>query len=363
MIYIPMLKTREEELRVIQNIKGCFSDKIIPLIEVISEKYKVVYETDKNGELIRQKQGNRMVKVKCKPTEQDIITLPFINELVDNKKVFIDYFRFSLNKYGRNINLNSAELAYNLNNNYELYKEKVLSITEYKNMIPIISVKPEFDIPKSELMVFLGQLQSKTEQVGLRITEEWIDKYEDIIKKCLRESDFLLFDVEEQNPEVKFMEIEMLLEYQPKCNVILLNSPRKLSIKNGEYPERGTTDLINNCARDIAGEFQLYGYGDYCGLKDTMPLKKGSNGMGAALALLYDYDSNEFYSYCNHDTSLGTRGYRILIPLIKADEMMLNRDADCPGYEKINGLSGSGNWNTWHHINALRYIYQVYKNM
>ena len=363
MIYVPILKTREEELRVIRNAKGCFSDKIIPLIEVITEKYKDVYQTDANGEFIRQLQGTRMVKIKCVPTEQDIITLPNINELIDNKKVFIDYFRFSLNKYGRDINFNNAELSYNLNNNYDLYKEKVLSVTQYENMIPIISVKPKFDISKSELIAFLSQLQNRTEQVGLRMTEEWIDEYQEIIKRSLREKDYLLFDIEEQNPKVKFMEIEKILGYQARCKVILLNSPRKLSIRNGEYPEQGTTDLIDNCARDIAREYQLEGYGDYCGLKDTMPLKNGSNGTGAALALLYDYNNNVFYSYCNHDTSLGMSGYRTLIPIIKADEKRLNADGDCPGYEKIHELSGSGNWNTWHHINAIRYIYQVYKNI
>lgn len=363
MIYIPILKTRAEELRVVYNMNECFSDKIIPLIEVIAEKYRVTYKTDANGEFIRQKHGKRMLKIKCKPTERDIITLSNINELIGNKKVFIDYFRFSLEKYGKNIDFNSAELAYNLNNDYDLYKKKVLSVTQFQNMIPVISVKPSFDISKQELIAFLNQLQSKSQQVALRITEEWIAKYKEIIENVLRQEDYLLFDVEEQNPESKFMEIEELKGYQANCNIVLLNSPRKLSVKNGEYPERGITDLINNCAKDIANEYQLDGYGDYCGLKDTMPLNNGSNGTGAALALLYDYESNAFYSYCNHDTSLGTHGYRTLIPLIKSDEIILNKDGDCPGYKKIYQLSGSGNWNTWHHINAARYIYQVYKNM
>lgn len=46
MIYIPMLKTRDEEFRVLKSMKECYSDKIIPLIEVISEQYQVRYKTD-----------------------------------------------------------------------------------------------------------------------------------------------------------------------------------------------------------------------------------------------------------------------------------------------------------------------------
>lgn len=78
-------------------------------------------------------------------------------------------------------------------------------MAQYNNMIPVISVKPGFDIPKNELKSFVTQLQNKTEQMALRITEEWIDEYKDIISDLLRHHDFLLFDIEEQNPESKFM--------------------------------------------------------------------------------------------------------------------------------------------------------------
>lgn len=361
MIYIPMLKTRDEELRVLRSMKEHYSDKIIPLIEVICEKYQVRYMTDENGEFIREKHKTQYRKVKCVPTEQDIITLQSLNEMVESQKLFIDYFRFSLDKYGKNIKFESAELAFNLSNDYQLYKQKVLSVAQYKNMIPVISVKPDFDIPKNELKNFVAQLQNVTEQMALRITEEWIDEYKDIISGLLRHDDFLLFDIEEQNPESKFMEIEELNDLGAKCKIVLLNSPRKASIKNGEYPEHDKTDLINNCARNIAGAYNLTGYGDYCGLRDVMPLNNKSNGTGAALALLYDFTENVFYSYCNHDTSLGTRGYLDIIPLIMGDEVILNRDGDCPGYMKIEQIPSTGSWNTWHHINAVRYIHQTSK--
>ncbi len=361
MIYVPMLKTRDEELRVLKSMKGCYSDKIIPLIEVISEQYQVRYKTDENGEFIREKHKTQYRKVKCTPTEQDIITLQSLNEKVDGCKMFIDYFRFSLNKYGKNIKFESAELAYNLSNDYQLYKQKVLSVSQYKNMIPIISVKPDFGIPRAELKSFVSQLQETTEQMALRITEEWTDTYRDIICDFLRKDDFLLFDIEEQNPESKFMEIEELNDFSAKCKIVLLNSPRKASVRNWEYPEHDKTDLINNCARVIASDYGLTGYGDYCGLRDVMPLNNKSNGTGAALALLYNFTENVFYSYCNHDTSLGMRGYLDIIPLIMEDEEILNSDGDCPAYMKINQIPNTGSWKTWHHINAVRYIHQTSK--
>ncbi len=55
MIYIPMLKTRKEELRVLKLMKEHYSDKIIPLIEVICEIYNPNYLTDENGEFIKER--------------------------------------------------------------------------------------------------------------------------------------------------------------------------------------------------------------------------------------------------------------------------------------------------------------------
>ncbi|MFA9375253.1 MAG: hypothetical protein ACERKZ_00725 [Lachnotalea sp.] len=362
MMYVPMLKIRAEELRVAKEMNTCFSDKIVPLFEIINEIYKTTYKTDKNGEYILEQRKSRNCRVKAKPTEEDIITLQHISNIADGKLIFMDYFRFSLRKYGKNISFRKAELSFDLNNDLKLYKKKLLDTTIYNNMIPVISLKPDCDFPKSDLIKFVAELQAKTIHIALRITEEWIDQTKDIVQS-LRETDFLLFDVEEQNPELKFMEIQELVDLQSNCQKVLLNSPRKLAIKNGEYPEYDQTDLINNCARVVAEDNGFDGYGDYCGLKDAMPTNDGSNGTGAALALLYDYKQNVFYSFCNHDTSLGMSGYSTLIPVIKADEPLLNPNSDCPGYTKIHSLPSTGSWSTWHHINAARYIYQTYKNI
>lgn len=54
MIYIPMLKTRKEELRVLKLMKEHYSDKIIPLIEVICEIYNPNYLTDEMVNLLKK---------------------------------------------------------------------------------------------------------------------------------------------------------------------------------------------------------------------------------------------------------------------------------------------------------------------
>lgn len=49
-MYVPMLKTRSEELIIAKEMQLCFSDNIIPLFEIINELYRTVYKTNSNGD-------------------------------------------------------------------------------------------------------------------------------------------------------------------------------------------------------------------------------------------------------------------------------------------------------------------------
>ena len=172
MMYVPMLKTRAEEMRVAREMHTCFSSNMVPLFEIINELYKPSYKKDSQGEFVYEQRKTRKVKVKIEPTKEDIITLPTINSLVDGKLMFIDYFRFSIEKYGRYISFRKAELSFDLNNDLELYKNKLLEVTKYSNMIPVISLKPECSFPKPDLIRFVAELQKNTAHMALRITKD-----------------------------------------------------------------------------------------------------------------------------------------------------------------------------------------------
>lgn len=118
-----------------------------------------------------------------KPSEEDVITLHAINNLIDNHMVFIDYFRYTLNVYGENIDISKTKLSYEINNDIELYKRKILGITEHKNMIPVVSIKPGCEFPHSNLKQFINKLQSLTQHVALILTEERLDECKDVLEK------------------------------------------------------------------------------------------------------------------------------------------------------------------------------------
>ncbi len=364
MIYVPLLKTRQEELNVALDMNNYFSDEIIPLFEIINEQYETRYKINPiTKAFLLEKRGKRNAKIKETPTDADIITLDNINELVEDKKAFIDYFRFTIEKYGKNFDFSKVELAWKLSGDSDLYKKKLLEVSKYENLIPTISIKSGFEMKKNELKSLLKELQSRNDIVALRITDEFLDLYSELIINDLRHTDYFLFDIGEQNPNSKIMEFDEVKDINIKARTILLNSPRKANIKNGDYEEFGITELIDNSARELFREYEFDGFGDYCGLKDALPTTGGSNGTGAALSLIYDYEKNGFYSFLNPDTSRGMRGYYKIIPVILSKKNILDPLDICPAIEKVEDLKGPGNWCTWHNITATRYIFQIYHNI
>lgn len=365
MIYVPLLKARQQELRVAQSLCNCFSENIIPLFEILADKYEKKYQIDEKGKFVYDMTNNRKKRILLPATENDIITLENISKVTDSKLAFIDFFRFSTEKYGENFDPKQVTLSLQFRNDSELYKRRVMGICEYENLIPVISIKPGFFMHLNELSKFIKKLQEYNVSIALRITEEFLDEYEDILENELRSSDYFLFDIGEQNVKSKIMELEQVSELNLNAQIILLNSPRKASNKNGDYEQNSITTLICN---DALTEFEKYnfdGFGDYGGLKDVLPSNGGSNGTGAALALLFDYSTNEFYSFVNPNTHLGVKGYLTIIPKMLELEAELNKSGRCPAYLKINDLYGrksSGNWPVWTSIILTRYIYQIYLN-
>ena len=364
MLYVPVFKNRQEEMRVVKELNHCFDEKIIPLIEVLDEYYETRYKVDqKTGEFIKVQKGKQKRRVKLEPTDDDIITLKRINEFIDNKDAFMEYFRYTTKKYGTRIDIEKVGLARKLNDNFDLYKEKVLGLIKYKNIIPVISIKEGYPISMLELKKMIKKIKEENSRVAIRLTDEFIESCGEVLKNELDENDFVMLDIGEQVPKTKFIEYDEIDELELRAQVIVLNSPRHIKPDNGDYPENAYTELIDNSARDYVEEYGFNGYGDYCGLKDVLPRTGGSNGRGAALALIYDYEKNAFWAYTNKNTEDGLGGYKNLIPTILSDRQRFDPKGTCLGYEKIASLSNGGNWSSWHNICARRYLWQISENL
>lgn len=358
MIYVPMLKGQREELKVIEEMNSCFSEKIIPLIELLTKEFEMQYaKNPKTGEYVWELHGKTRRRVKERTHE---ITLEGIVRRLNGKMAFVDVFRFSEEIYGKRVDIQSFDLAWQASNNISYYIEKLHEMAQYPSLIPVISIKKEFEFTENELKLLIRELQDENEAIALRFSEEYLTNCKSCMETILREGDYVLFDIGEQSPQTKFIEIQELMDIETKAKCILLNSPRKRKITNGTYPEAGLTELIEDVARSVAEDNAMYGYGDYCGLRDKLK-EKNDYARGSALALLYQFEESGFYAFSNKDASVGAGGFVEVKERVLNMESILNPEGDCPALTKIKRFPKCGNPSTWINVTLTRTIHQVYK--
>ncbi|EHI98137.1 hypothetical protein CDLVIII_1442 [Clostridium sp. DL-VIII] len=80
--------------------------------------------------------------------------------------------------------------------------------------------------------------------------------YKNIIENNLRATDYLLYDINEQNFNSKIMELEELKICKTKAKKIILNSPKSLKRENKEYENVCITDLIDLIDNVAATEYK-----------------------------------------------------------------------------------------------------------
>lgn len=367
-MYILLMKAREEEFKVAKNMNSCFSDDIIPLFEIIDDSYKKRYKVDESGNFIYFKKtgAKRQSRVTEEPTEGDIITLDKINNLVNNKKVFIDYFRFDPDRYGTNLDLNRIKLSVLMNQDKNLYLKKICSIERYKNMIPVLSLKSIVPYEEVELLDIIEILDAKFESIAIRVEYDLLDRHKNIIINTLRQNDYLLFDINETSYKYKDINYEELDNLKVKCNKVLLNSPRSRDIENRSFGNNVITKLIDNSVVIKYKQHNFDGFGDYGGLADQLPKTHPKNNVGSALSLLYSFENNSFYSFCNKDTSLAQRGYKNVINDVLLKETLLNPKKICKAYLSIHKMNDSDSfrdWKKWKGVTLTRYLDQIYQAM
>lgn len=363
-MYVPIIKNQAVEMKVFKELKSCFSKDIMPMFEIISDIFEPVYKLDPVTQkpIKVKKPGNKTAtKVKI---GKSVVTLDKISSLMCSNSAFIDYFRYDPKIYGgRQIEINKCLLSSKLNNEPKLYSEKLLDVANYSNLIPVISIKPAFNFNISELINLINSLHNKTKRIALRITKDYLDMYKDILENHLFEDDYILFDIGEKTVSTVSKYLTTFSNLKITANTILVNSPRKRHILNGDY-DTGITPLIDTTVNTSYANYGFNGFGDYGGLRDKMPTKGGSNGTGHALAILYSNVNHKFYSFLNDDVNLGVKGYNSVIQCILNIESTLNPDNDCPVIDAIKTLhhtKKTNNWSGWIGYTLSRTLHQMFK--
>ncbi|MGV8145464.1 MAG: beta family protein [Alkaliphilus sp.] len=343
MYYVPILKNRQQELKLVRDYNACFSEKIIPMIEIIAEKTST--------------------KILEGKTEDGLEVIKDLIERLNGKEAFIDFFTFDERVYKR-FTPDKCRLAIDLRGNSNLYYSRLDGVSNFGNLVPVLSIKKARNFKDEKLEVILRSLKNKNDKIAVRITSDYIYEYIETISKILDKDDFFMFDIREENLESKLMELTEIADSDISSKKIILNSPRRQSINNATYEESDWTTLIDNAVAIEYIENRFDGFGDFMGLKDTLP-SGGGSGKGAALALIYSYKENKFYSVVNKNTGEGVKGYKEVIrtiSMLDQDEFEINK---CDMFVKIKEMKTegrSGSWATWKYLTMVRYLDQVYRH-
>ena len=339
-MYIPILKSRQQEDSFLKENSNLFNtENIIPLIEIISLRIN-----KKNFEVLEL-------------IEHYSTTI--------NGKFFVDFFSFEVEDY---IPFDKNKVSFSLSlrdeSTYSYYDLLKIS-TLYNNSIPVISINGgrEFILNETYLMELIDKLQNITSSIAIRIQSKYFDDYFNIINNKLRESDYFFYDIGESSIDPLYFNIQDIMNKTGKYKSIILNSPRKRRYFNDKYIDCDYTDLIDNSIRIDYKDYGFDGFGDYAGLKDSLPPERG-DGDGSALALLYDNNVNKYFSIINSDKKLGSSGYYYVIEKIIDDyKNKLDPTGQCPAikyiYETRYLPDKPGNWATWNYITILRTISQI----
>ncbi|MBG0916403.1 hypothetical protein [Exiguobacterium sp. SRB7LM] len=364
-MYISIMKNRQEELKVLKDMNFFFGDSLIPYIEIIKDEYEINYEIDEStGDFVYEKKPGktRRNRIKLPKREEDIITLELLQKRLKGKKCFIDFFRFTNEEYGNNV-FKGIELSIKLSRDFNYYRSRILEIGNYENMIPVVSIKRNLKISEPDLTNLIKELRIKNSEIAIRIEDHLLEDYSLFLENSMNERDFLMLDIRSQNVDSKFMELDEFQDLDVESSKIIFNSPRSRIYKNGDYENLVFTKKIDNKVAKVYKQYELNGFGDYGGLKDDLPKDpSGGNGMGAALALIYLKEKNQFYSIVNEDTSKGVKGYEYIRDEVINNLSLLDGDNSCIAIKKIKAMQVKyGNWGTWSNLTLTRYIQQQSK--
>lgn len=355
MIYVPIIKNRRAELLAIGKCVECFGKSIIPFFEIIDNQYNTRYKLNSKGERILElKPGNKKhTPVKLENTEEDICTLDKIDSIVGHNRCFIEYFRYSDDEYpDSKIDLSKVKLARELSFNYMKYADSTVSICDYENFIPIISIKKGFKISDSDLISLIERIREKGHIFGIRIQIELFDDYQAIMEETLEKDDYLFVDIGESPYKSQVFLLQDVETVGIKAKSILINSPRHRKDIKKEYKKDGWEPLINNDVAKKFSECGFCGFGDYAGLKDTLP--ENVPVRSVILALLYSKDKNEFWSIKSQKKGDGAEVKRMALE----HSDIFDIEGTCRGYREINRIEKGSQMN-WNEITVIRYIDQI----
>lgn len=269
MKYMPIFRYRASEKKTLETVN--YSNKILPLVEIIQEKRK------------------SNMKTTC---FEDIIK--YLNE--NDKQLLIDfpmYVKFKKRTVAGVVNFLSPILA---NPSLRLsYFDKFKG----QNIIPVISYNPNVPLyQKGYLSKEFTHLRSSFQQIGLRIFLSHAQEALNEAATHLKPGDIIIVDLDNTNHDDPILVNyhSQIVNYAKKhmCKAVIVRSVISPDIANTKLTNNSIVNKLDNSLLIDHKKLGFDAFGDYCGIKKDELTDGGKSSPGC---IFFHWWTNSYYGH------------------------------------------------------------------
>ena len=329
--YTPVLRFRQEEHKVFTSFD--FADNIYPLIEIIKE-------VDRKPVTMRK---GKPVVPKTIKTFEDV----YCAELgkINSKKIFVDLpvHMGTTKAMDKDVFAFLRRVVYNRTTRTEyMIKLKHLS----KKIIPVISTYFQITGEANTITLQEKDLRPHFPMLAFRTFPDKLTNDLAQISKCVKESDYLIVDLDGYTADPADEELEDLidrLESWNKCHVIILRPAMGPDITNAGLTHGQRVAGSDNSLLDNYPALNGDSFGDYAGIKKDVVSDGGRVSPGF---IFYDATENDYYGYKGKPRltvpqKLDEYG-KTIVPAVISSPVAARMQAN--GYSYLNG--NNDGWQT-----------------
>lgn len=339
-MYIPILKNRTIEMKVLEEIVGfLIPNKTIPLIEIVQQFARSNSKQDYVEEISNIFKGK-------------------------TNRVFIDIVR-SLPVKSTTEPVRDFLLKVNRIPNFAV--DQLIKFREMKNAIPVLSYNSQ-DFNEKVYLNEVELLRKSFSSLAFRITSNSFKEVFPLVVDKVTNHDFILLDIESashSNPalKVQYRQIKNLKKIKG-VSTIILNDPRSSEITNKSLIDGEPILEIDNSLMETYNltHYGFDGFGDYAGITSALP---SSGGTISPAGIYYSKENNFFIGYKGRKPELSEFDYiaKKITESVYWKEFNMEHHNECPGCQTIlrivNKEESGRNQAKWKGITMLHYIYTV----
>lgn len=317
---MPVLRYRESEKKALEDVS--FSNKILPLVEIVQEK----------------RRSN--MAINCIEEIKNYLHTSNTPLLID----FPLYIKFQTNTLANVRDFIGPLIA-----------DPKLRLDHFKSfigtrIIPVVSYNPNTPIfPTGDVAHEINELRKYFDRIALRLYTSHAQSVLSEADGLLRENDIIIVDIDDEshtNPIfTRYFSFVQAIASKHRCKTVLLRAVLGHDVTNtGLTNNQIVNRLDNSHLKDYSG-YGFNAFGDYCGIKKDL-LTDG--GMPSPGCIFYHWWTNAYYGHKGIYKQPATFTTMVVPSLTTSNQWndygthSSSHQANCPGCRAIANIATTG---------------------